>query len=303
MTEWQGASLAIPESMGMFEWVARFLYKKEVDWSVLHEGFSIPAEFQAGVQAELGGLARGQRRTVCLRVAGGEYEAKVINQPFDAVKYAGHPDVLQVRYSKNSALAVKLREVFDSSFQTLAALREGKALNRHVKVPNEAREYLVLYSGDSQDEFVCDCLKSKDIAVVRSFFDARGITEEEFENYGEHILRDAGAGIETREQLVRVRRLDRSIGESLKKLYKYRCQICANNFGEIRGTDAAESHHVDAFVSSLNNDSDNILIVCPNHHTVIHKAKPVFNRETLSFVYPNGFEETLRLNKHLKGAG
>jgi predicted restriction endonuclease len=121
----------------------------------------------------------------------------------------------------------------------------------------------------------------------------------EIERLGEYDLTDFGARIETREQVVRIRRLDRSIGESLKRLYKYRCQICAENFGKMRGVDTAESHHIKAFVKSLNNDSENLLIVCPNHHTVIHKAQPVFDRKRLIFAYPNGFEEGLQLDKHL----
>jgi 5-methylcytosine-specific restriction protein A len=282
-----------------------FLYKKEVDWSVLQEGFSIAVEFQMGVQDHVGQLGRGESKRIRLSVDGGLFEAKVINQPFDERKYAGHPDVLQVRYSKNGDLAMKLRQVFCKSYAVLKALRdEAKKAGskKQVRVPDGAREYLVLYAGESQSEFACDCVTSDDIAVVKSFFDKGGMWEEEFEGPADFELKDSRARIETREQVVRIRRLDRSIGESLKRLYEYRCQICAENFGKERGTDTAESHHIDAFVASLNNDSDNILIVCPNHHRVIHKAHPVFDRERLSFAYPNGFAERLKLDKHLRTA-
>jgi 5-methylcytosine-specific restriction protein A len=283
-----------------------FLYKKEIDWSVLQEGFSIAVEFQWEVQNHVGGLGRGESKRIKLSISGGLFEAKIINQPFDEQKYAGHPDVLQVRYSKNGELAMKLKQVFSKSYAVLKALREEAkkaGSKKQVKVPDGAREYLVLYAGATENEFACDCVTSDDIAVVKSFFDKGGMREEEFEGPADFELKDSRARIETREQVVRIRRLDRSIGESLKHLYEYRCQICAENFGKERGTDTAESHHIAAFVASLNNDSDNIMVVCPNHHRVIHKARPIFDRERLRFAYPNGFEERLKLDKHLRGTG
>jgi 5-methylcytosine-specific restriction protein A len=281
----------------------KFIYKKDVDWSVLHEGFSIPVEFQAALQYSLGGLGRGESRRIRINFREELFEVKVINQAFDERKFEGHPDVLQIRYSKAGTLAQKLQEVFFESFNILKILREETRRTgekKHVRVPEEAREHLVLYAGLSNNEFRFDCLTHNDIAGVKSFFDKQGTTEEEFEMAAEHDLKDSHARIEIRDQIVRVRRLDRSIGNSLKQLYQYRCQICAENFGHKRGTDTAESHHIEAFVSSLNNDSNNILIVCPNHHTVIHKASPIFNPAKLRYEYPNGFAETLKLNIHLK---
>lgn len=279
-----------------------FLYKKEVDWSLLHEGFSIPVEFQKSVQDHVGRLTRGQSKMIRFVIGTWLFDARVINQLFDEKKYTGHPDVFQVRYSPTSGLALKFREVFTKSYTVLKVLRrEAKrdGIDKQVRVPEGAREYLVLYAGESEHEIICDAITSDDISVVKSFVEGKDIREEEFERMGEYDLTDFGARIETREQVVRIRRLDRSIGENLKRLYKYRCQICAENFGKMRGVDTAESHHIKAFVKSLNNDSENLLIVCPNHHTVIHKAQPVFDRKRLIFAYPNGFEERLRLNKHL----
>lgn len=283
-----------------------FLYKKEVDWSLLHEGFSIPAEFQRSVQDHFGRLTRGQSKNIRFVIGTQLFNARAINQLFDDKKYAGHPDVFQVRYSPKSGLALKFREIFKKSYTILKALRhEAKRAGsgKQVRVPEGAREYLVLYAGENEYEIICDTITFEDIAVVKSFVESQNIREEEFERMGEYDLTDFGARIETREQVVRIRRLDRSIGESLKRLYNFRCQICAENFGKVRGVDTAESHHIEAFVKSLNNDSENLLIVCPNHHTVIHKAQPVFDRKRLIFAYPNGFKEGLQLNVHLQVSG
>lgn len=60
-----------------------------------------------------------------------------------------------------------------------------------------------------------------------------------------------------------------------------------------------EAHHIDYFKRAFNNDSNNLLVLCPNHHRIIHKANPVFDRGKLIYKYHNGFEEGLFINKHL----
>ena len=60
-----------------------------------------------------------------------------------------------------------------------------------------------------------------------------------------------------------------------------------------------EAHHIDYFVNSLNNDASNQLVVCPNHHSIIHDADPIFDRKRKMYIYPNGIEQNLLLNKHI----
>ena len=97
----------------------------------------------------------------------------------------------------------------------------------------------------------------------------------------------------------KVRHYDTRIIASLKKLYNNRCQICGCTCGEEYGVRVAQAHHIEFFSETQNNDSDNIMIVCPNHHAIIHAAKPEFFRDKLSYIFPNGAEETLALNYHL----
>jgi hypothetical protein len=49
----------------------------------------------------------------------------------------------------------------------------------------------------------------------------------------------------------------------------------------------------------MNNDSENIIIVSPNFHRLIHKTHPVFDRNELTFIFQNGVKEKLKLNYHL----
>ena len=97
----------------------------------------------------------------------------------------------------------------------------------------------------------------------------------------EYELEDKNSDIEKRLQIVKIRKLNRKIGENLKLLYEYRCQICGQITGQKYGLHIAEAHHIDYFVNSLNNDANNQMIVCPNHHSVIHDENPVFDRKKM----------------------
>ena len=49
-----------------------------------------------------------------------------------------------------------------------------------------------------------------------------------------------------------------------------------------------EFHHLlkamlEVIVESMNNNTSNIIILSPSYHRIIHKAKPVFDRPSLSF--------------------
>ena len=49
----------------------------------------------------------------------------------------------------------------------------------------------------------------------------------------------------------------------------------------------------------VSNDTSNIIILSPSYHRIIHKAKPVFDRPSLSFHFPHGFVQQVKLGKHL----
>jgi predicted restriction endonuclease len=97
-------------------------------------------------------------------------------------------------------------------------------------------------------------------------------------------IQDPGAKILENEHIVKIRKLNKKIADNLKLLYKYRCQICGRLIGEEYGSHIVESHHIDYFVSSLNNDASNQLVVCPNHHGIIHDTDPIFDRKRLLYI-------------------
>lgn len=273
-----------------------YIYKKEIDQSVLREGFSIPVSIQVVFKERMKNyLKRGEKRNIELILDENNYKVKLINQPFDEQKYPGHVDILQIRYSPQSSFAIKLREIFQSSLDYFQ--RERTNIKKNIRVPEDKREYIVLYTTPFENTFFIEHITFSESVQAKHFISE--INEEEFEFQSNYKMVDDSARIETKKQLIKVRKLDKAIGQSLKLFYKYKCQICGDNFGNKYNCLIAEAHHIDFFVSSLNNDASNIIVLCPNHHRVIHKTNPTFKREVFSFTYQNGVEEKLLLNKHL----
>ena len=273
-----------------------YIYKKEVDWSVLREGFSIPVSIQVVFKKRVKNyLKRGKKRDIKVILDEHTYQVKLINQSFDEQKYLGHSDIVQIRYLPQSTFAIKLREVFKSSLDYLR--KEKTNAKKRIRVPEIKREYLLLYTTPIENTFFFDYITSAESVQIK--YSMSGINEDDFEFQSNYKMFNDSARIETKEHLIKVRRLDRAIGESLKLFYNYKCQICGDNFSNKYNCLISEAHHIDFFVSSLNNNANNIIVICPNHHRVIHKTKPIFKREKFIFVYPNGLEEKLALNKHL----
>ena len=97
-----------------------YIYKKEVDWSVLREGFSIPVSIQMIFKERIKNyLKRGEKRDIKVILDNNTYQVKFINQAFDEQKYPGHADILQIRYSPQNPFVIRLREIFKASFNYL----------------------------------------------------------------------------------------------------------------------------------------------------------------------------------------
>lgn len=123
------------------------------------------------------------------------------------------------------------------------------------------------------------------------------LTEHELEAYLN--FQDDSASLNTKMKEIQQRIYSRRKIEMLKRLYAYRCQICGKNIGSEHDTYIAEAHHIKYFSSCIDNSSDNLLILCPNHHTLIHKLNPVFDYDQLEYVYSDGKRDGLILDFHL----
>lgn len=107
------------------------------------------------------------------------------------------------------------------------------------------------------------------------------ISEEELEQIINFSDPDATIEVVTKSSSRRV--CNTSIVHKLKKLYKGQCQICGKKPIEGFDVDICEAHHIEHYAETQNNDAVNIIIVCPNHHRMLHKLNPVFDREKMCF--------------------
>lgn len=276
-----------------------FLYQKTIDRSTLRQGFTIPVEFHSLLMTAVGGrIKRGETRAIKIMIAGASYDAQLKNQLFDESKFVGHPDVIQIRYGENSPLSKKLREVFSESWnyvEAMKALPENVGRKLTIRVPEEQQEYLALSTTDLSNVFIADCITVSEKLAIKK--DVEQMTEFDFETF--EPREDDTASIKEVTRVQRIRHLDRSIGDSLKRLYDYRCQMTGERIGEQYEAYCVEAHHITPFTVSMNNDTSNIIILSPSYHRIVHKVHPFFNRKTLSFEFPNGVVEQVKLNYHL----
>lgn len=276
-----------------------YIYRKEVDWSLLQQGLTIPVSLQMQFKFLIKqALPRGATIPIKIIIDGELYDAKLTNQNFDINKYATHKDIVQVRYTPNSLIAQKMREIFSLTYQYCINFKQNQDYKKYqVNIPKNQKEYVVLYTTSQQNVFLAEYITSNEIQYISNeLFD---FDEDEFELGINYNRADRTARIEQKQQMVKIRKLDKSICDNLKELYNFRCQITAENFSEYYGTNIVEAHHIDYFTKSLNNNSDNILIISPNYHRLIHKLNPVFDRQNLCFKFENGLIEKIKINLHL----
>ena len=110
-----------------FEDTRLLIFNKYVDWSILHEGVSIPLRFHQSLLTAIGkDLKRGEKQAVKVSLDGKIYSALLTNIEFDQARYPDHCDIIQFRWSKGSLLAKELRRVFFTSYNELFRYRAHK---------------------------------------------------------------------------------------------------------------------------------------------------------------------------------
>lgn len=278
-----------------------FLYQKVIDRSTLRQGFTIPVQYHAILNSTIeASILHGEKQAIKILLEGKEHDAQLINQGFNRDKYADHTDVVQIRYGENSALTKRLREIFSASWnyvETIKNLPENINRKFTIRVPKDQQEFLVLNTTDLPNVFVADCITCDDHQKLND--EIKHITEQDFEQTELLPKKSNKGSIGYGKSLVRIRHLDRTIGDTLKQLYDFRCQMTGERIGEQQEALCVEAHHIVPFTKSLNNDYSNIIILSPSYHRIVHKANPKFDKKTLSFVFPNGLVESVKLNKHL----
>ena len=279
-----------------------FILQKNVNWSLLNEGLAIPVSVCSRFHAwDSSILEHGASKAIKILIDGEFYDATLKNQNFDKQRFAGHKDIIQIRYTTNSLIAAKLRACFHKSYEYLYAQRQLLE-NRHrqIPLPDDIHEYFRLYLTNSPDVLSMECCTDSEYIQLANALSA--VPEEIYEanDDDKFFFADKLASIEEKQKLVKYRKLDRSIIRMLKEFYGYRDEISGEKIGEQYGDSVVEAHHIDYFTRSQNNDSTNIIIISPNYHRIIHKNNPHFNRKKFQFEFQNGEVLRLKLYEHLK---
>lgn len=284
------------------EFDGNFFMQKKVDWSLLNDGMTIPVSVCALLNAWNENIStHGHRINIKVVIDGQSYDAKLHNLNFDQANWSGRRDIIQIRYSKNSALAVKLRTVFHKSYDYLynQKLLLGKS-KKQIRLPDNIHEYIRLYLVESLNVIYMECCFDEEYKQLASTLSA--IPEEIYEvnDDDKFFMADKSASLVEKQLLVKYRKMDRSIIRMLKEFYDYRDEISGEKIGSEYGDSVVEAHHIEYFTDTQNNDSTNIIIISPNYHRIIHKNNPHFNRQQFQFEFLNGEILKLKLYDHLR---
>ncbi len=197
---------------------------------------------------------------------------------------------------------LKLRRDEFDALPDSASPRKGWRNRPPLKEVTEMAAYLHQFSFEELSEIVRTLIGQNEDQDIESdnsnVLNPEQIDEEELERIINFTDPSAQLVYEGRNGSRRV--YNRRIVTQLKKLYRGSCQICGLNPVEEYDVNICEAHHIDFFAASQNNDSDNIIILCPNHHRLIHLLKPTFNPETLAFSVDNSEMLRVKLDFHLK---
>ena len=205
-----------------------YVYKKEIDWSTLMEGFTLPLDNQViFLQNMENFLQRGQSKIIHFFMNGKTYDAKIVNVNNSVEKRK--KDAYQIRYLRNGELSQVLQQYFFKSMSYIKMIRESRDPKdrSYIKLPDGLKEYLAIYTTEYEDTFLLEPIVQDDFQVMKKAI--QGMRERTVENEIEYEMEDKSSGIEKRLQIVKIRKLNRKIGENLKLLYGYRCQI----FGQV----------------------------------------------------------------------
>ena len=112
------------------------------------------------------------------------------------------------------------------------------------------------------------------------------MSTNEFEEYIKSL--DSSASLETVKKCVKVRKYNKKLIDDIKKRANNTCQVCGCSCGNEHGVSIAEAHHIKKFSLTQNNKPENILILCPNHHRLIHKSKAFIDIYSGIITYGDG---------------
>lgn len=110
---------------------------------------------------------------------------------------------------------------------------------------------------------------------------------------------DGNAEMRLKEGLQKIRVFQKKVISDLKQIYNGCCQICGYSTVKEYMADTSEAHHIEHFSKSCNNSPNNIIILCPNHHRLIHRLDFKYKKHEQRFISDEVVLE-IKIDSHLK---
>ncbi len=282
------------------------IYVKDIDKSLLYQGFTIRTSLLKYFMEKFKKLSIGENRKISIILNDKIYtDIQVINRNFNREKYPNHPEMYQVRYTPQHAFSQALRILFpeitnyvDSQLTLNKTLKIQGRKTSNIKIPENMRCSIAFYTTENPNVWEALPIYATEFDQLKNKIAQYPINEPDFEDL---LLNDNTAHFTQESHIIKIRKLNKNVCDNLKKIYGYRCQICGQLITTPYGNEkkVIDAHHIDPFITSLNNNFNNIMILCPNHHRIIHAYNPTFKLKNKEFLYPNGYIEGLLLNLHL----
>ena len=195
---------------------------------------------------------------------------------------------------------LKLRRDEFDALPDSSSYRRGWANRPATRDVIDTAAYLKQFSFDQLSEIVNSLLENKnqtDVTNPSNVINIATLHEMEIEEFLNTT--DPSASLQLKVSSQKVRTYNPQIIAKLKLLYRGYCQICGSMPFANYKTNICEAHHIQYFSKSENNDSSNIVILCPNHHRLIHALNPTFDYDKRCFVFPDNSVQPIILNYHL----
>ena len=272
--------------------------KKNVDRSFLTQGFTIQKSEWSMFEPLLSKDIDLYTTTVSSKI-----KLKICDYTFDAsiVKEKQKYTYFQVRYDANQQITFFLQKAFNKIWDYVSNYQTPNTR----KIPDNIKEEVQIIP--YPEENLCEIYLPP---IILSKMDnnmedeANNVSQEELkeiQEFSEFEFEDINTKVEGYKYSLRIQKSRNDYiqnGKKLKILYKNRCQITGKRIGDEFGVNAVEVHHIKPFCESLNSNFNNLVIISPDFHRIIHQANATFDYETLEFII-NGKRVKLKLNYHL----
>ena len=192
------------------------IYVKDIDKSLLYQGFTIRTSLLKYFMEKFKKLAIGENRKISIILNHKIYtDIQVINQNFNREKYPNHPEMYQVRYSPQHEFSQALRMLFseitnyvDYKLVQNNILKTQGIKTTNIKIPEEMRCSIAFYTTENPNIWEAIPVYATEFNQLKNEIAQYSMTEPDFENL---LLNDNTAHIVQESHINKIRKLNKNV--------------------------------------------------------------------------------------------